>query len=170
MAKEKGKGKSSPKPSRARKKPAKRRPAKGSASAQSRRPVKYHEKVDAAIVHLEAGKGSAGRGGGPGGHYWHIRLADTRVGYVYINELDESPFGKHASIQIHINQTHRSRGIGSVAYRLACEQSVHDVVIATMRKSNLASQHAAAQAGFQVVEDIKIPQLAMRWTRSQQQQ
>ena len=164
MAKAKGNRKSAPTPSRARKKPAKRR-----TSAQNRRPAKRHEKVDAAIVRLESGNGSAGRGGGPRGHYWHIHLADTRVGYVYINELEESPFGKHASIQIHINQTHRGRGIGSVAYRLACEQSVHDVVIATMRKSNLASKHAAAQAGFKVVEDIKIPQLAMRWTRSQQQ-
>jgi RimJ/RimL family protein N-acetyltransferase len=83
--------------------------------------------------------------------------------------LDEAPFGEHASIQIHINQTHRGRGIGSVAYRLACEQSGNDEVIATMRKSNLASQRAAAQAGFKVIEDMKIPQLAMRWTRSQQQ-
>ena len=169
MARAKEKGGNPPKPSRARKKPVKRRPAKGTASAKSRRPAKHQEKVDAAIVRLEAGKGSAGRGGGTGGHYWHIHLVDTRVGYVYINELDEAPFGKHASIQIHINQTHRGRGIGSLAYRLACEQSVHDVVIATMRKSNLASQHAAAQAGFKVIEDMKLPQQAMRWTRSQQQ-
>ena len=91
------------------------------------------------------------------------------MGYVYINVLDESPFGKHASIQIHINQTHRGRGIGSLAYGLACDRSGHDEVIATMRKSNMASQHAAAQAGFKVIEDMKIPQLAMRWTRSRHQ-
>jgi L-amino acid N-acyltransferase YncA len=167
MAKTKGKGSRPPKPSRARKKPAKRRPVKRSKSEQDRRPAKHQEKVDAAIVRLEAGKGSAGRGGGSGGHYWHIHLAETRVGYVYINVLDEAPFGKHASIQIHINQTHRGRGIGSVAYRLACEKSSHDEVIATMRQSNVASQRAAVQAGFKVIDDMKIPQLAMRWNRLQ---
>jgi hypothetical protein len=162
MAKKKSKPKGS-------KKTARRRPVKRSASAQDRRPAKRLERVDPAIMRLEAGKGSADRGGGPGGHYWHIHLGETRVGHVYINMLDEAPFGEHASIQIHINQTHRGRGIGSVAYRLACEQSGNDEVIATMRKSNLASQRAAAQAGFKVIEDMKIPQLAMRWTRSQQQ-
>lgn len=159
--------KKKPKPNSA-KKTVRRRPAKRSTASKERRPSKHLDKVDPASVTLEAGKGSTDRGGGPGGHYWHIHLFDTRVGYVYINELDEAPFGKHASIQIHINQTHRGRGIGSVAYRLACEQSVHEVIIATMRKSNLASQRAAAQAGFKVIEDIKIPQKAMRWTRSQQ--
>lgn len=148
------------------KKPAKRRPAKRRATSQDRRPSKRLEKVDPGSVRLEAGKGSTDRGGGPGGRYWHIHLGDTRVGHVYINMLDEAPFGEHASIQIHINQTHRGRGIGSVAYRLACEQCGHDEVFATMRKSNIASQRAAAQAGFKVIEDMKIPQLAMRWTRA----
>jgi hypothetical protein len=168
MATGSGKRQSPPKPSRARKKLAKRRPAKRSARAQSSRPAKEHKKVDPGSVRLEPGRGSAGRGAGPGGHYWHIYLIETRVGYVYVNALDEAPFGKHASIQIHINQSHRGRGIGSVAYRLACEQSGHDEVIATMRKSNVASQSAAAQAGFRVIDDMKISQLAMRWTRSRQ--
>ena len=152
-----------------RKATSEKTPGEKKYDAQSRRPATRHKKVDPASVRLEPGKGSAGRGSGQDAHYWHIHLDETRVGHIYINVLDEAPFGKHASIQIHINQTHRGRGIGSVAYRLACEQSGHDVVIATMRKSNLASQRAAAQAGFKVVEDMKIPQLAMRWTRSQQQ-
>lgn len=163
MAKEKTKG--AGKAPRARKKPAKRRLAKRNAGAQDRRPRTPRTPVDPATVRIEAGKGSAGRGSGPGGHYWHIYVGETRVGYVYINVLDEPPFGKHASIQIHINQTQRGRGIGSVAYRLACEQSRHDEVIATMRKSNTASQRAAAHAGFQVIEDAEITQLAMRWRR-----
>lgn len=165
MAKQRSKTNSPGKAARARKKPAKRRPVKRNAGAQNRRPRTPRTKVDPATVRIEAGKGSAGRGGGPGGHYWHIYVGETRVGYVYINVLDEPPFGKHASIQIHINQTHRGRGIGSVAYRLACEESSHNEVIATMRKSNTASQRAAAHAGFKLIEDTKIPQLAMRWTR-----
>jgi len=167
MAKAKGKEKNLPKPTRARNKPAKRISVKRVATTKNRRrPTKHQEKVDAAIVRLEPGKGSTGRGGGAGGYYWHIYLVDTRVGFVYINELDEAPFGKHASIQIHINQTHQGRGIGSLAYRLSCEQSAHDVVIATMRKSNFASQNAASRAGFKVIQDMKLTQQAMRWTRS----
>lgn len=121
--------------------------------------------VEPAQVRLVAGKGSAQRGGGPGGHYWHIYLGEKRAGYVYINVIDEPPFGKHASIQIHINQGFRGRGIGRVAYRLACEQSHHDVVIAHMRKSNVASQRAAAAAGFKFVNEPAISQIAMQWTR-----
>src|SRR5262245_18745601 len=140
MATARGNKKGSATPARRRR----RRPAKRNAVAQDRRPAKRQKKVDPAAVRLGSGKGSAGRGSGPGGHYWHIYLGETRVGYVYINVLDETPFGKHASIQIHINQTHRGRGIGRVAYRLACEQGGYDEVVATMRKSNVASQRAAA--------------------------
>jgi RimJ/RimL family protein N-acetyltransferase len=71
----------------------------------------------------------------------------------------------HASIQIHVNQAQRGRGIGRIAYREACEQSGHDRIIAHMRKSNVASQRAAAAAGFEVVEDPAIAQLAMAWRR-----
>jgi RimJ/RimL family protein N-acetyltransferase len=94
-----------------------------------------------------------------------VYAADKRAGYVYINVIDEPPFGRHPSIQIHINQSLRGRGIGKVAYRLACEQSRHDVVIAHMRKNNTASQRAAAAAGFVIVNDTTITQLAMRWSR-----
>lgn len=142
-----------------------RRPKPKSSSPQPRKPKAGKPAVDPATVHLTAGRGSSDRGGGPGGHYWHIYTAETRAGYVYINVIEEAPFGRHASIQIHVNQTHRGRGVGRVAYRLACEQSGHDTIIAHMRKNNLASQRAAAAAGFVVVADPAITQLAMRWTR-----
>src|ERR1700722_7237391 len=132
------------------KKKPKKRPTRRYLPPNSRVPTTRREQVEPNKVRLEAGKGSSGRGSGPGGPYWHIYLDAARVGYVYINVIDEPPFGKHASIQIHINETHRGRGIGRVAYKLACEQSGHDEIIATMRKSNLASQRAAAQAGFSV--------------------
>lgn len=121
--------------------------------------------IDPNTVRLVLGKGSPTRGGGSGGHYWHIYAGDVRAGHVYINVIDEPPFGKHASIQIHVNQKLRGRGIGRIAYRLACEQSAHDVVFAHMRKNNIASQRAAAAAGFEVVNNPGISQLVMKWTR-----
>lgn len=122
--------------------------------------------VDPATVRLEKGKGSAGRGAGLGGSYWHIYAADQRAGHVYINVIDEEPIGSHASVQIQLNVNAQSRGIGSVAYRLAVEQSGHDIVYAHMRKSNVASRKAATKAGFEVVEDAAMAQLLMVWRRS----
>lgn len=121
--------------------------------------------VDPTTIRLMPGKGSAGRGGEPGGHYWHIYAGEIRAGYVYINLIDEAPFGKHASIQIHINQAQRGRGIGRIAYLTACNESSHNLIVAHMRKSNVASQRAAAAAGFEIVEDPTIAQLAMAWRR-----
>lgn len=103
--------------------------------------------------------------GAGGEHYWHIYLGETRVGHVYINLLEEDPFGKHASIQIHINKKHRDRGIGSVAYRLACNESGHFEIFANMRKSNIGSQKAAAKAGFEVVTVAGVTQFAMKWDK-----
>jgi hypothetical protein len=123
------------------------------------------EPVNPENVRLVQGKGSKGRGGSPGGSYWHIYVGEERAGYVFINVIDETPFGKHASIQISVNAKHRNRQIGRVAYRLACEQSEHDEVVAHMRKSNLASKRAAEEAGFKVIEDASIPQLALIWRR-----
>jgi RimJ/RimL family protein N-acetyltransferase len=122
--------------------------------------------VDPSSIRLERGKGSAGRGAGAGGRYWHIYQGDERVGNVYVNEIDEAPLGRHASLQIQINKAHQRRGIGKVAYRLASEDSGHDVVYAHMRKSNAGSRRAAQAAGYEVVEDDRIGQLLMRWTRS----
>jgi len=123
------------------------------------------ERVSPSDVSLVEGKGTTGRGAGAGGHYWHIYAGGKRVGKVYINVIEEEPFGKHASIQIYLNQQAQGKGIGRVAYRLACEQSQHDEIIAHMRKSNVSSMKAALAAGFEVVDDEKISQLAMRWTR-----
>lgn len=112
------------------------------------------------------GRGSPGRGGGHDGKYWHVHVGEERVGHVYLNVIDAEPVGVHASIQIQLNAASRGRGIGRVAYRLASEQSGHDVVYAHMRKSNVASRRAAEHAGFEVVEDPKVSQLLMRWIRA----
>ncbi|MCU1485588.1 MAG: hypothetical protein JWN67_2334 [Actinomycetia bacterium] len=88
---------------------------------------------------------------------------DTRVGHVYINVIDQPGLGEHASIQIHLNKTEHGRGIGTIAYSLAVQDSGHDTVYAEMRKSNVASRRAAEKAGFEVVDDPARKQLLMVW-------
>ena len=114
---------------------------------------------------LKAGKGSPGRGGDKGGHYWHIYVGDTRAGYVFINLIDEPPIGQHASIQIYLNQQWRNQGIGREAYRLASHASDYNTIYAHMRKSNLGSWKAAQHAGY-VNDDLHTSrQLVMVWIR-----
>ena len=132
---------------------------------QKQAPKTHHDPINPGDVHLVQGKGSKGRGGGSGASYWHIYIGEERAGYVFINVIDEPPLGQHASIQISVNAQHRGKHIGRIAYRLACEQSEHDEIVAHMRKSNLASKRAAEEAGFKVIEDASIPQLAMIWRR-----
>jgi RimJ/RimL family protein N-acetyltransferase len=132
---------------------------------QNQEPKTPRQPTNPEDIRLVRGKGSKGRGGGEGGAYWHIYIGEQRAGYVYINVINEPPFGQHASLQIHLNARQRGRHIGRVAYRKACEQSEHNEVIAHMRKSNIASRRAAEAAGFQVVEDASILQLAMLWKR-----
>jgi hypothetical protein len=104
--------------------------------------------VDPGFVSLKAGKGSAGRGSGPGGEYWSVMVDGKRAGAIFINVIDEPPVGRHASVQLFLNAASQGRGIGRVAYRLASEASAHPVVYAHMRKSNHASRKAAEAAGF----------------------
>ncbi len=114
---------------------------------------------------LVPGRGKPGRGGGPGGHYWHVYAGGERAGYVFINVVDEPLLGRHASIQIFLNARARGLHIGRQAYRLACEQSGHGRVYAHMRASNVASRKAAQAAGFCVAERPGVAQLLMVWER-----
>lgn len=134
--------------------------------------------VDSASIRLEQGKGSTGRsrargrpasrarGGGRGGKYWHIYVGEERVGNVFVNVVDRPPLGEHVELEIQINEAHQGRGIGKVAYRLASEDSGHDVVYARMSKKNVASRKAAEAAGYEIVVDDRIRQLLMRWSRT----
>lgn len=123
-------------------------------------------KVEEDEVTLVAGKGSATRGGGPDGRYWHIYVHERRVGNIFINLIDEAPLGKHHSIQIHLNQPFRGKGIGRIAYSKACQASGFDKVYAHMKKSNLASKKAAEAAGFSILELPGAKQLTMAWNRA----
>lgn len=122
-------------------------------------------KVEASQVELVETKGTPGKGGGPGGHSWIIKAVGDRAGVIYINMIDEPPLGKHASIQIYLNAKSQGRGVGRIAYRLACEASQYDVVYAHMRKANVASRRAAEEAGFVDASPPGFTQLIMRWDR-----
>ena len=98
--------------------------------------------------------------------YWHVIVDGTRAGFVYFNVIDEPPVGRHASIQIQLNTTAQSRGIGRVAYRMAVDESGFGEVYAHMRKSNTASRKAAEHAGFVEATDMPTAQLLMRWRRT----
>ena len=119
------------------------------------------QKINPKEIKLASGKGAEGRGGGDDGEYWHIQHKGKRVGNVYVNVIDEEPWGKHASLSIHINQEHRGKGIGSATYQKASEASQHSKIYLHMRKSNIASQKAASNAGFSVIEHPKDRQLTM---------
>lgn len=117
-------------------------------------------------INLVEGKGSKKAGGMPGGHYWHIYLEATRVGRIYVNWVDISSIGPHASITIEINKTARGRGIGTIAYRKACHLTSYQEIFAHMRKSNTASKIAAERAGFIPIETRETQGLIMVWKRS----
>jgi len=99
-------------------------------------------------ISLKRGAGSKSRGGGKGEFYWHIFLEDKRIGYVFINNVNYPPFDVHHAITIHINISHRNQGIGSKAFKLACEESYYSEIYAYMKKSNKASFFASKNAGF----------------------
>ncbi|WFR98058.1 GNAT family N-acetyltransferase [Rhizobium tumorigenes] len=117
-------------------------------------------------VELVRAKGTKGRGGGADGEAWLIQLGGKRAGQVFINLIDESPIGKHASIQIYLNITSQGRGIGSLCYRWACERSKYVVIYAHMQKSNIASARAAEKAGFIDETSAQERQKLMVWRRS----
>lgn len=90
-------------------------------------------------------------------YYYVIYADDVRAGFV---EITASAPHK---LNIKINKPMRGRGIGSAAYRKACQKSRLDHVYAHIAKKNVASQRAAERAGFKLISDT--PQLTYRWDK-----
>jgi RimJ/RimL family protein N-acetyltransferase len=130
------------------------------------KPKPPSERVDPSAVAIERVKGTPGKGGDSGGEAWHICVGREKVGDIYINLIEEPQVGRHASIQIYLNQKSQGSGIGRVAYRLASEASQYDVVYAHMRKANVASRRAAEEAGYVDASPPGYTQLIMKWERS----
>lgn len=149
-----------------RKAPARpRTPTRPTPKPKDAKPKASLARVSPADVELVATKGTPGKGGGAGGHSWVIKAKGERAGVIYINLIDEPPVGRHASIQIYLNQKSQGRGIGRIAYRMASEASQYDRVYAHMRKANLASRRAAEEAGYVDASPPGFTQLIMRWDR-----
>jgi predicted acetyltransferase len=95
--------------------------------------------------------------------YWHIHAGKLRAGHIAIKESHSDELGDHYSVDIHINQRMRGKGIGKAAYKQASIKSGYPVIYAHMRKSNVASQKAAEAAGYKVIEVPGDNQLTMKW-------
>ncbi len=95
--------------------------------------------------------------------YWHIYAGKIRAGHISIKESRSEDLGAHYSVDIHINQRHRGKGVGRVALAQASIKSGCPVIYAHMRKSNLASQKAAKAAGYTVFPLENDKQLTMKW-------
>jgi RimJ/RimL family protein N-acetyltransferase len=98
--------------------------------------------------------------------YWHIHNAGKRAGHVSIDCRESQGRPKDASIDIFLNKQSRGRGIGTIAFRQACELSGLPEVFASIRKSNVASRIAAQRAGFVPLHDEPSGELLMIWKPS----
>lgn len=153
---------------RAKKATSRTRRTTSSAKRQPRHPptpktkLREGERVQDCDIELRRGRGSHAKGGMPGGSFWHIYHQDTRAGSVFVNYEDKTG---QASIQIFLNRKSRSRGIGRIACRRACEECGHSEVFAFMKRNNIASLRAAAAAGFREVPP-QTGQVTMAWKRT----
>lgn len=147
----------------AKKPPSKRRkPVRPTPKPKAAKPPKGGPRVDPGKVELIAKTGRKKKGDGPGGEYWEVAIDGKRAGEVFVNVIDEPPVGRHASLQIFLNQTQQGKGIGRIAYRMAAEASQHDVIHLHMRKANIGSRIAAEAAGFVDVSPPGFSQLILR--------
>jgi Acetyltransferase (GNAT) family len=151
--------------------PPKKKPARRSPTRPTPKPKPVKRRTDVppvtpGDVKLLRTKGTPGRGGGREGEAWRIEAHGERAGVIFINVIEEPPFGRHASIQIFLNRPYQGRRIGRVAYRQAAEASMHDVIYAHMRKSNIGSRRAAEAAGFADVTPSGHSQLIMMRRRT----
>lgn len=121
--------------------------------------------IGAGAIELVKTLGSRERGGGPGGEAWVILADGKRAGTAYINVVDDSIRGLHASFHVFLNRPSQGRQIGRAAYLRCCLLSQYDVVYAHMRKSNVASRKAAEHAGFVDATRPGESQLVLVWNR-----
>lgn len=123
---------------------------------------KINEQVNYDSIKLIEGKVKKSNSSGHD-FYWHIYANAVRAGQVYIDFVENPVLGRHAAINIFLNQKSQSKGIGRIGYEQACKKSNLDTVYAHMRKNNLASKKAAKAAGFTEITDERFNQVVMIW-------
>lgn len=121
--------------------------------------------VASSDIELVRTKGTRLRGGRVGGEAWIVMAEGKRVGSAYINVIEDSIRGLHASFHVFLNRPSQGRQIGRRVYQIGCANSQHDVVYAHMRKSNIASRNAAFHAGFTNATALEDSQLVLVWHR-----
>ena len=89
---------------------------------------------------------------------WRIMHGSNIAGKVSIDPETHS-------IDIKVRSNTQGIGIGSKAYKIACELSGFDKVYATIRKSNISSIKAAIKAGFKQYDNPKSNQYNMVWSK-----
>lgn len=94
-------------------------------------------------------------------YYWVIFCNDVRAGKVFIDKDSLGDF----QLQIFLNKKHQGKGIGRIAYSLACQKSGHDKIYVHIRKGNIASIKSAEYAGFRKLDGRKGSQQVMIWNK-----
>ncbi|NOU99481.1 GNAT family N-acetyltransferase [Paenibacillus planticolens] len=93
-------------------------------------------------------------------NYWHIYYIDNRAGHVVIEKKSKETF---PLITVMLNKKNQGKGIGTIAFRRACELSTYQIIYANISKKNIASLVAAERAGFKIVKISRSGQLVLRW-------
>lgn len=122
-------------------------------------------RVDPAEVQLIAGRVIILKGGGKR-LYWHVFHAGKHAGHVSIDYHGTFGNPQDASIDVQLNKRSQGRGIGTLAFRRACELSGLPEVLASIRKGNHASRIAAERAGFFPLDEQPSGELLMVWRRT----
>lgn len=97
--------------------------------------------------------------------YWHVLFQGKTAGHAFIDIVVHENGEMDPSITVELNRASRGRGIGTLAFRLACEASNLKRVYASIRKTNLASRIAVERAGFQFLSKDSSGSLTYEWVR-----
>ncbi|WP_322923886.1 GNAT family protein [Paenibacillus campi] len=111
----------------------------------------HKEKVDKADILLIPGKEE---------NYWHIFHQNFRAGYVSIKKAKGK---KSRFITVILNKKSQGKGIGAIAFQLACENSSYTTIYANISKKNIASLISAERAGFKIDRTESNGQLILKW-------
>jgi len=98
-------------------------------------------------------------------NFWHIFYNRKRAGKVYIVETNSDGSASTPFITVMLNKPMQGKGIGSVAFAMACTLSRLPAVYAMVRKSNIASQKSLEKAGFVPYSKNKAGQDILRWSK-----
>lgn len=124
----------------------------------SNEPKATSEQVDL----VEGNARNSGHKGSRYVKYWHIFFDKQRVGRVYITKNVND--GKdYFAITVEINQKFRGRGIGTIVFRQAAEQSGVTEIVAEVRRSNIASIIAVSRANYKEEPDTPGKPLRFVW-------